>query len=71
MEIPVLHMVRTVGTRDVNGSRERKDRSKRGRRCKGKSVHQSEDVKGSEIKVAKSGYMLSRKAAIVPYVPVP
>ena len=64
-------MVRTVGTRDVNGSRERKDRSKRGRCLAGKSVRQTEDVTGSEIKVAKPGYMLSRKAAIVPYVPVP
>ena len=64
-------MVRTVGTRGVNGSRERKDRSKRKRRFVGKSAKQAKDVMGSEIKVAKSGYMLSRKAAIVPYVPVP
>ena len=64
-------MVRTVGTRGVNGSRERKDRSKRKRRFAGKSAKQAKDVTGSEILVAKSGYMLSRKAAIVPYVPVP
>ena len=38
VEIPVLHMVRTVGTRGVNGSRERKDRSKHRRRCAGKSA---------------------------------
>ena len=71
MEIPVLHMVRTVGTRGVNGSRERKDRSKRRRRFIGKTVKQAKGVTGSEIQVAKSGYMLSRKAAIAPYVPVP
>ena len=64
-------MVRTVGTRDVNGSRERKDRSKRSRCLIGKTVRQTEDVRGSEKKVAKSGYTLSRKAAIEPYVPVP
>ena len=64
-------MVRTVGTRDVNGSRERKDRPKHRRRCAGKSAQQARGVTGSEIKVAKSGYMLSRKAAIAPYVPVP
>ena len=38
VEIPVLHMVRTVGTRGVNGSREMKDRSKHRRRCAGKSA---------------------------------
>ena len=71
MEIPVLHMNRTVGTQKESVSREWKDRSKR-RSCEiGKSVSQSKDVMGSEIKVAKHVSWLPRKAAIVSYVPVP
>ncbi len=71
MEIPVLHMDRTVGTQKESVSREWKDRPKRNRSEAGKSVSQSEDVMGSEIKVAKYVSWLPRKAAIVPYVPVP
>ena len=36
-----------------------------------KDVYKRQGVTGSEIIVAKSEYMLSRKAAIAPYVPVP
>ena len=50
MEIPVLLYDRTVGTHGESVSRERKDRCKRGRREKGKTVSQSEDVKRSERK---------------------
>ena len=71
VEIPVLRYIRNVGTQKESVSRERKDRSKHRRRCAGKSAQQARGVTGSEIKVAKSGYMLSRKAAIAPYVPVP
>ncbi len=71
MEIPVLHMDRTVGTQKESVSREWKDRSKRGRSSVGKSALQSEDVKGSEIKVAKHVSWLPRKAAIDLYVSVP
>ena len=46
-------MDRTVGTQKESVSWEWKDRSKR-RSCEiGKSVSQSKDVMGSEIKVAK------------------
>ena len=71
MEIPVLHMDRTVGTQKESVSREWKDRSKRRRRRVGKSALQAKGVTGSEIKVAKHVSWLPRKAAIVPYVPVP
>ena len=64
-------MDRTVGTQKESVSREWKDRSKQGSCETGKSVSQGRTVTGSEIKVAKSGYTLSRKAAIEPYVPVP
>ena len=60
-----------MGTHVESISREWKYRYKRKRRWVGKSAQQAKDVMCSEIKVAKSGYMLSRKAAIVPYVPVP
>ena len=50
MEIPVLQYNRTVGTHVESMGRERKDRCKRGRSMKGKSVIQSEDVKWSETK---------------------
>ena len=50
VEIPVLLYDRTVGTHGGSMSRERKDRCKRSRRCKGKPVHQSEGVKRSERK---------------------
>ena len=71
MEIPVLHMDRTVGTQKESVSREWKDRSKRRRCMIGKSVIQTKGVMGSEIKVAKHVSWLPRKAAIVSYVPVP
>ena len=71
MEIPVLHMDRTVGTQQESVSREWKDRSKQGSREIGKSVSQGRTVTGSEITVAKRVSWLPRKAAIVPYVPVP
>ena len=71
VEIPVLHMDRTVGTQKESVSREWKDRSKRRRCMIGKSVIQTKGVMGSEIKVAKHVSWLPRKAAIVPYVPVP
>ena len=71
MEIPVLHMDRTVGTQKESVSREWKDRSKQGSREIGKSVSQGKTVTGSEIKVAKHVSWLPRKAAIVPYIPVP
>ena len=71
MEIPVLHHNRTVGTHKVSVSREREDRCKRRRRWKGKTVHQSKDVKRSEKEVAKYAGHVPRKAAIVYDVPVP
>ena len=71
MEIPVLHMDRTVGTQKESASRGWKDRSKRRRRAVGKSAARAKGVKGSEREVAKRVSRLSRKAAIVPYVPVP
>ena len=46
-------------------------RGKHRRGTAGKTAVQPKGVTGSEIIVAKSGYMLSRKAAIAPYVPVP
>ena len=52
-------------------SQEWKDWYKRGRSEIGKSVSQGRTVTGSEIKVAKHVSWLPRKAAIVPYVPVP
>ena len=68
-----LHCVRSElwGHRDRSRTRESKNRAKRGRSAEGKSAAQSEDVMGSEIKVAKPDMELSRKAAIAPYVPVP
>ena len=71
VEIPVLHMIRTVGTRERRKSRERKARSKRRSRHIGKTVWQGDAVTGSELLVAKLPVLLSRKAAIVSYVPVP
>ena len=50
VEIPALYYDRTVGTYVESMSRERKDRCKRGRSMKGKSVIQSEDVTRSELK---------------------
>ena len=71
MEIPVLWTFRTVGTHVESVSRERKDRSKRGRRHTGKSVCQSEDVIDTEHKVGKHVSHVPRKAAIVVFIPVP
>ena len=71
MEIPVLLMNRNVGTQKESGTRERKDRDKRRRSRIGKSVRQSKDVTCIEIQVEKSVSRLSRKAAIVSYIPVP
>ena len=48
VEIPVLLYDRTVGTHEESASRGRKNRCKRRRRWKGKSVHQSEAVMRSE-----------------------
>ena len=64
-KIPVPYIIRTVGTQKESVSREWKYRSKRRRRYIGKSVYQSKDVMGSEIKVAKYVSRLPRKAAIV------
>ena len=37
----------------------------------GKPAYRTEGMKWSELRVAKHAEVLSRKAAIVPYVPVP
>ena len=71
VEIPVLHVNRTVGTQTESQSREWKNRYKRGRSTVGKSAVQSEDVMRSELRVTKLVSWLPRKAAIVYYVPVP
>ena len=71
MEIPVLQYNRTVGTHGESMSREWRDRYKRGRCMVGKSAIQAEDVKWSELKVAKHVSSVPRKAAIVCTVPVP
>ena len=71
MEIPVLLYIRNVGTHEESRSRKWESRCKRGRSLVGKSARQSESVKRSEIKVAKSVDLVSRKAAIVYIIPVP
>ena len=61
----------TVGTQKESTTLEWKTGAKRGRSAIGKSVAQSEDVMGSELKVAKCVSLLPRKAAIVYIIPVP
>ena len=70
-KIPAPCMDRTVGTQKESASREWKDRCKRGRSTASKSAVQSEYVMRSELIVAKRVSRLPRKAAIVPYGPVP
>ena len=70
-KIPVPHTNRTVGTHVESIIREWKDRSKRRRCVKGKTVTQAKGVKRSEIRVAKYVSHVPRKAAIVLCVPVP
>ena len=53
MEIPVLYVIRTVGTHVESISQEWKDWYKRGRSQVGKSARQSEDVMRTEIEVGK------------------
>ena len=65
-------MVRTVGTQEDNLTREWKDRAKH----KGVDQRQIRGLKlkcdGERNESSKAGEsILSRKAAIVPYVPVP
>ena len=60
-----------MGTQRESRTREWKDRGKRGTGMAGKSAIQREDVMRSEIKVAKSVDLVSRKAAIVYIIPVP
>jgi hypothetical protein len=52
--VPVLQYNRTVGTQRESGTREWKDRDKRGTSVEGKTAIQWEDVMWSEIKVTKS-----------------
>ena len=54
VEIPVLQCNRTVGTQRESGTREWKNRGKRGTGMTGKSVIQREDVMRTEIRVGKS-----------------
>ena len=70
-KIPAPCMDRTVGTQKESASLEWKDRCKRGKRMAGKSAIQTESVMRSELIVAKRVSRLPRKAAIVPYGPVP
>ena len=60
-----------MGTHVESINREWKDRCKRRRCVKGKTVTQAKGVMRSEIKVAKYVSHVPRKAAIVLYVPVP
>ena len=71
MEIPVLHYGRTAGTHGGGMSRERKDRCKRIRRCRGKSVHGILRRDAERKRVAKHADAVPRKAAIAHNVPVP
>ena len=72
MEIPALQMFRTVGTQEGKRSRERKNRPKRKGGESGKTGSQTlkrEWERKISSEVAEP--TLSRKAAIVIFVPVP
>ncbi len=71
MEIPALWYDRTVGTYVEGMGREGKDRCKRSKGRRGKTLLQPKGVKRSEIRVAKHVSHVPRKAAIVHTVPVP
>ena len=65
-------MDRTVGTQEDRESREWKDRSKR-KGMAGRQTHRHEPKRDGERNKSSEApeSILSRKAAIVPYVPVP
>ena len=71
MEIPVLRHDRTVGTHVGSGSREREDRYKRRRGCKGKAVQQARRRDVERKEVAKPAEHVPRKAAMAHGAPVP
>ena len=62
MEIPVLHIFRTVGTQAESQSREWKDRYKRGSRAAGQSAAYDEDVMWSEPKGSEAGELAVEKS---------
>ena len=64
-------MVRTVGTQKESMSQEWKDWYKQRGWCAGKSAHENPCCDVERTRVAKHADRLPRKAAIVPYVPVP